>query len=132
MGEGIMTATKAPSGVGAFLRLGEERLTALLTQLLSSETFVSALQRAIGSALKAKGTMDRSLTKILSSFNVPTLEDVALLRGKLQELEEALSDLHKSVAMAEEKLGAGEKGVRKRRKNREEAAAPATTSGDRD
>ena len=104
-----MSEAKNSPGVGPILKLGEEKLTQLLTQLLSNETFVSALQGAISSGLKAKGTVDRSMVSLLSTFNVPTLEDVSLLRGKLQELEDAVADLAKTVATVESRTTAPEK-----------------------
>ncbi|MEW5852982.1 MAG: hypothetical protein AB2A00_29635 [Myxococcota bacterium] len=118
-----MSAKSNLPGVAPFLKLGEEKLTQLLTQLLSNEAFVTALQRAITSGLKAKGTVDKGLTRILSAFNVPTLEDVAIMRGKLEELEDAIAELAQAVQAVEEKAsghgGGGKKG--KSRKAREAA-----------
>jgi len=103
-----MADTKSVPGVGPILKLGEEKLSQLLTQLLSNESFVSALQTSISTALKAKGTMDKSLVSLLSAFNVPTLEDVATLRGKIQELEDAIADLTKVIDAVDKKAsGAG-------------------------
>lgn len=99
------------SPLSPILKLGEEKLTQLLTQLLAHEGFVSALQGAISTGLKAKGGLDKGLISILSAFNVPTVEDVQLMKTKIGELEDALADLGGTVEKLQEKLkgGGGEK-----------------------
>lgn len=111
------SSTTPPPGVGSILKLGEEKLTQLLTQLLGNDVFVSALQSAIAGAIKAKGTVDRGMVKLLSSLNVPTLEDVAALRGKLEELEESIADLVEVVDALEQKSTVRKKSRKTRERN---------------
>jgi hypothetical protein len=102
--------------VSAVLKLGEEHLTRLLTQWLSNDAFITALQAAIGGTLQAKGTLDKGMSALLTTFNVPTLEDVAALRSKVEELEDALADLTEVVDTLELKVAGpkrGKKGGRK-------------------
>jgi hypothetical protein len=118
-----MTETKAPAGVSAILKLGEERMTALLTQLLSNEAFVAALQSALGRAVSAKGTLDRGVISVLSAVNIPTVEDVQLMQNKLTELEESMADLAVVVEKLEARLaesgtGAAGASATRRRKRR--------------
>jgi hypothetical protein len=72
------------------LSLGEERMGELVTQLLKNDSFVDAMQRAITSSLAAKKSVDKGLVGIYSALNVPTLDDVEELRGKLNEVEDAM------------------------------------------
>lgn len=112
-------------GVGnPLLKLGEEKLTQLLTQMLANEGFVTALQGAIQGALKAKGSMDKGLIAIFSAFNVPTVEDVSHMQSKLAELEEAVADLTRVVeALQAKEAGDLEKTGKKARKKAAAAAA---------
>ena len=93
------------STLSPLLKLGEEKLTQLLTQLLANEGFVTALQGAISGALKAKGGLDKGLITILSAFNVPTVEDVQLMKSKIGELEDAIAGLQGVVEKLSGKLG---------------------------
>jgi hypothetical protein len=97
------------SPLSPFLKMGEEKLTQVLTQLLANEGFVTALQGAISTGLKAKGGLDKGLITILSAFNVPTVEDVQLMKTKIGELEDALADLNGVVEKLQGKLQAEEK-----------------------
>jgi hypothetical protein len=113
-------------GVGnPLMKLGEEKLTQLLTQMLANEGFVTALQGAIQGALKAKGSMDKGLIAIFSAFNVPTVEDVSHMQSKLAELEEAVADLTRVVETLHERQGGGdlEKPARKNKKKSAGASA---------
>lgn len=112
-----MSDQKSASGLSPLLKLGEDKLTQLLTQLLGNEAFVTSLQDAIGRALKAKGSVDKGLIRLLSAFNVPTVEDVALMQQKLAEMEEAMAEMAGVVAALETRVrdGAGDKPGRKPR-----------------
>lgn len=112
------------SPLSPILKLGEEKLTQLLTQLLANEGFVAALQGAISTGLKAKGGLDKGLISILSAFNVPTVEDVQLMKTKIGELEDALADLGGTVEKLQEKLkgGADKPKARKGKKHSEHGA----------
>ncbi|MBI5497557.1 MAG: hypothetical protein HY904_21275 [Deltaproteobacteria bacterium] len=116
-----MSESRLSPGLSPLLKLGEEKLTQLLTQLLANDSFVKSLQGAISGALKAKGTMDKGLIQLLSTFNVPTVEDVALMQQKLTELEEAVADLTRIVVALEEKTRPAGEGRAPRGKSRRHA-----------
>ncbi len=79
------------------LERGEERMGKLVTQLLSSERFVSGLQSVVASALSAKSVVDRGVKRTLQAVNLPSTEDVEELRRKLSDLESMLDQLAERV-----------------------------------
>jgi hypothetical protein len=105
---------KMPAGVAAVLKLGEEHMTTLLTQLLSHEGFVRALQSALGGAAAAKSALDKGLIRAFTAVNVPTVEDVQLLQQKIAELEESLADVARSTEVLEKKLAGRAEPTRKK------------------
>lgn len=104
--------------VQQMLNLGEERMGEVLNQLLANETFVSAMQSAVSSSLSAKRTFDARIGSVLTAVNVPTLEDVAELKGKLEELEDVMAEIEDRV-----------KGLHSKARRRE-APAKASHGGD--
>ncbi|MHB1844571.1 MAG: hypothetical protein ACYCWW_07020 [Deltaproteobacteria bacterium] len=77
---------------------GEERLSKLATQLLSSERFVTALQTVVQRTLGAKGFMDKNLRLVLSAMNLPSTGDVRQLHERLDDLERLLAELDQKLA----------------------------------
>jgi hypothetical protein len=91
------------------LAAGEERMGKIVSQLLSNEKFVAGIQTMVASALSAKGSLDKSLKRVLTAMNLPTIEDVQQLRAKLDELETILDGVNERVTqLAEKKRGRGE------------------------
>jgi len=83
--------------VQSILNLGEERMGEVINQLLANDTFVTMIQSTITSSLAAKQTVDKRLLGLLSTFNVPSLEDVEALSGKLDELEDLLAEVEDRI-----------------------------------
>ena len=81
----------------AILDLGEERLGELLSQLMSNEHFVNAMQNALSSSLSAKRAVDKNVMRALSMINVPTLDDVEELREKLNALDDVMAQVYQRV-----------------------------------
>lgn len=81
----------------AILDLGEERLGELLSQLMSNEHFVNAMQNALTSSLSAKRAVDKNVMRALSMINVPTLDDVEELREKLNALDDVMAQVYQRV-----------------------------------
>lgn len=77
---------------------GEERMGQFVQQLLSNQSFISAIQGFISRSLIAKETWDKTLRTALSAMNLPSTQDLELLRTKVEDLERILSSI-------EEKLG---------------------------
>lgn len=102
--------------MNSILSLGEERMGDLVTQLLKNDSFVDAMQRAITSSLAAKKSVDKGLVGIYSALNVPTLDDVEELRGKLNEVEDAMAQIEERTRALHARFsdGSGAKGAKKK------------------
>ena len=72
---------------------GEERVGQIAQQLLSNETFVSAIQAIASKSLQAKGTLDAGLRTALAAMNLPSTGDVDALRSKVEDLERMLASV---------------------------------------
>jgi polyhydroxyalkanoate synthesis regulator phasin len=85
---------------------GEERVSKLATQLLSSERFSSTLQTVVQRTLGAKGFMDKNLRLVLSAMNLPSTGDVRALHERLDDLERFIGELDEKVnGLAESRQG---------------------------
>ena len=76
---------------------GEERMSKLAQQLLSSDKFIGAIQALVSRSLAAKGTLDKSLRTALAAMNLPSSADVDSLRGKVEDLERLLGSVEAKV-----------------------------------
>jgi hypothetical protein len=92
-----MTEQQEAGLARAILDLGEERLGELLSQLMSNELFVNAMQNALSSSLSAKRVVDKNVMRALSMINVPTLDDVEELREKLNALDDVMAEVYQRV-----------------------------------
>ena len=88
--------------VSSIVNLGEEKLGELVNLLLANERFVGAVQTTISSGLNAKNAVDKNVERVMSWVNVPTLEDLDQLKGKMDELEEVLSEIGARVRTLDE------------------------------
>jgi hypothetical protein len=75
------------------LAAGEEQVGKVMGRLLSSEAVTTGLQGLVRSALSARETFDRGVQQALRAAHLPSREDVAALRRKLEELEAMLVGL---------------------------------------
>src|SRR5947209_14476190 len=82
---------------------GEERMSKLASQLLSNETFMTALQKTVSAAMEAKGTVEKAAQTALSAMNIPTAGDVKKLEGKIEELEKVFEGLSAKIAELQKK-----------------------------
>lgn len=87
---------KSPT-VRRAMAAGEERFGSALGKLLSSESLSTGLQTLLTSAQVAKATFDRGVTSALHAANLPSQEDVASLKKKLDDLEDMLDGLAAKV-----------------------------------
>jgi len=85
------------------LAAGEEQVGKVFGKLLSSETVTSGLQGLVQSALQARATFDRGVQQALRAANLPSREDMAQLRRKLDELESMIDGLSERVGRPPEK-----------------------------
>ena len=95
--------TEPSNLVSSIVSLGEEKLGELVNLLLANERFVGAVQNTISSGLNAKNTVDKNVERVMSWVNIPTLEDLDQLKGKMDELEEVLFEIGDRVKSMDEK-----------------------------
>jgi polyhydroxyalkanoate synthesis regulator phasin len=79
------------------LSQSEDQLGKLAAQLVGNPAFVSALQKAVSSAIEAKGFLDRQVGGALQSMQVPTTQDMQKLNDRLDELERIFEGLSAKV-----------------------------------
>ena len=75
------------------LAAGEEQMSKVMGRLLSNERVTTGLSGLVRSALQARETFDRGVQQALRAANLPSREDVAALRRKLEELESMIDGL---------------------------------------
>jgi hypothetical protein len=80
------------------LAAGEEQMGKVVGKLLASDAVTSGLQGLVSSALQARETLGRGVQQALHAANLPSREDVAALRRKLDELESMIDGLSARVA----------------------------------
>jgi hypothetical protein len=75
------------------LAAGEAQVGRAVGKLLASERFTSGLQSLVSSAAQAKETFDRGVRQALRAANLPSADDVAALKRRLDEVESTLDGL---------------------------------------
>ena len=88
---------------------GEAGIGKLVQQLMSNESFVSAIQAVVTRSLSAKETMEKSLRSVMSAMNVPSRSDLDDVLGQVGQLERKLSSLEEKV----ERLASARTGAKK-------------------
>lgn len=86
------------------LETGESQVARLVTQVLSSERFIAAVQEISSRTLAARGTLDRSLKAALASMKLPSTADVDELRRRLDDLDRLMTELHAKLGRIEDKV----------------------------
>jgi hypothetical protein len=92
---------EAASVLRRLLSLSEERFGLALGEMLSSERFLRSVERAVASGSAARSGVEKGLARLLQLFNVPTLDDVAQVEAKLEELEALIGELADEVQKVE-------------------------------
>jgi hypothetical protein len=92
------------NAVKTILSLGEEGMGEVVRQLLANESFVTAMQKAVVGGIEAKRNIDKGLTSVLGLVNIPTVEDVDKVRGRLAEVEELVAQLTTRLESLSERL----------------------------
>ncbi len=75
------------------LQAGEEKVGKVMGKLLASEGLTAGLQSLVSSALQAKGTFEKGVSQALHAANLPSRDDVAALKRRLEEIEEMIDGL---------------------------------------
>ena len=92
------------TAVKTILSLGEERMGDVVRQLLANESFVSAMQQAVVGGIEAKRSIDKGVSSVLGFVNIPTIDDVDKVRGRLAEVEELVQLLTSRLEALSESL----------------------------
>ncbi len=82
------------------LQAGEEQFGKVVGKLLASEGLSTGLQSLVSSALAARETFEKGVSQALHAANLPSKDDVAALRRKLEELESMIDGLADRVGPA--------------------------------
>ena len=62
------------------------------------------MQKAVVGGIEAKRNIDKGLTSVLGLVNIPTVEDVDKVRGRLAEVEELVAQLTSRLESLSERL----------------------------
>jgi hypothetical protein len=79
------------------LEAGEERVGKVVGKLLASEGVASGLQTLLTGAAHARETLEKGVSQALHAVNLPSKDDVAGLRRRLEELEAMIDGLAERV-----------------------------------
>lgn len=79
------------------LQAGEERVGHVMGRLLSSDRVTTGLQSLVTSALQARETFERGVQQALHAANLPSRDDVAALKRRLEEIEDMIDGLGRKV-----------------------------------
>jgi hypothetical protein len=75
------------------LEAGEEQVGKAVGKLLSGEGLASGLQTFVAGAAQARHTIEKGVSQALHAVNLPSKDDVAALKKKLEELETMIDGL---------------------------------------
>jgi hypothetical protein len=79
------------------LEEGEQRVGHVVGKLLSSDRVTTGLQSLVTSALQARETFERGVQQALHAANLPSRDDVAGLKRRLEEIEDMIDGLGRKV-----------------------------------
>ncbi len=91
------------------LEAGEEQVGKVVGKLLASDGLTTGFQSLVSTARQARETLERGVSQALHAANLPSKDDVAALRRRLEELESMLDGLADNVGKGG---GRGEGGER--------------------
>jgi hypothetical protein len=90
------------------LQAGEEQVGKAVAKVLPSEGVATGVQTLLSGAVQARATLERGVSQALHAVNLPSKDDVAALRKKLEELEAMIDGLAERVDRDRTGNGGGE------------------------
>lgn len=90
-------ALKSNPVVKRLVQTGEAQVGKIVQQVLANEKFVTGIQKVVQTTLGAKGAFDRNIRVALSAMNLPSTQDLEIIRNKVGELEAVLVKLDEKV-----------------------------------
>jgi hypothetical protein len=103
------------------LAAGEEGVGKVMGRLLASETVTTGLQGLVSSALEARKVLERGLQQALHAANLPSREEVASLKRRLEELESMIDRLTGQAGPPRRREGSARNGAEARGPGEDEA-----------
>jgi hypothetical protein len=79
------------------LEAGEEQFGKVIGKVLASDGLAGGFQSLVGTARAARETLERGMSQALHAANLPSRDDVAALKRRLEELESMLDGLSEKV-----------------------------------
>jgi polyhydroxyalkanoate synthesis regulator phasin len=79
------------------LEAGEEQMGKVVGKLLADERVVGGVQTLVATAAQARETLEKGMSQALHAANLPSRDDVAALKRRLEELESMLDGLAAKV-----------------------------------
>jgi hypothetical protein len=79
------------------IEAGEEQVGRVVGKLLASDGVATGLQSLLSGAAHARETLEKGVSQALHAVNLPSKDDVAALRKKLEELEAMIDGLAERV-----------------------------------
>jgi hypothetical protein len=79
------------------LEAGEEQVGKVLGKLLASDGLTGGFQSLVTTARQARETLERGMSQALHAANLPSKDDVAALKRRLEELESMIDGLSEKV-----------------------------------
>lgn len=95
--------------VKKLVETGEAQVGKVVQQVLSNERFVTTVQSVVQTTLAAKGTFDRSIQAALGAMNLPSVQDLEAVKGKVADLEGTLAKLDEKISALLEAQQAADK-----------------------
>ncbi len=79
------------------LEAGEEQVGKVVGKLLASDGVASGVQSLLTGAAHARATIEKGVSQALHAVNLPSKDDVAGLRKKLEEIEAMIDGLAERI-----------------------------------
>ncbi len=79
------------------IEAGEEQVGKVVGKLLATDGLTGGLQSLASTARQARETLERGVSQALHAANLPSRDDVAALKRRLEELEAMLDGLSDKV-----------------------------------
>ncbi len=79
------------------LETGEEQVGKVMGKLLAADGLAGGFQSLVSGARQARETLERGVSQALHAANLPSKDDVAALKRRLEELEAMLDGLSEKV-----------------------------------
>ena len=89
------------------LEAGEEQVGKVVGKLLASDGLTGGFQSLVTTARQARETLERGVSQALHAANLPSKDDVAAMKRRLEELESMLDGLADKVGRGSGGRGEG-------------------------